>query len=317
MNEKILSFLKSNGPSTNIDICKAIGLQSYVVDALLADMAGKTIKKSHKRLGSTRVYYLSGQEEKARMRVYKSLEEDQQGFLKKLEQKQVLDEADISIEQIEEWQDFMLPFSNQGRQAWHWFEMSEDAAKKLLKPASSPSSQALTLTRRSAPAPKESPKPASPKPESQKPKSQTQTSQKPASPKAGDSKSKGSADVVKADEKQDAAKVKVPEAGFSDRVALWLQSQGAKIIAQSEDKEGFEIETAMPTPLGEQAYLVVVKTPKKKKLNTEDIADAYSKAVSKKVPVILVSSTGFAKSAEKSWSKKYKNIITLIDGKNL
>jgi len=302
MQDKILSFLKTNGPSTNIDICKGIQLQSYVVDALLSSMVGKTIKKSHKRLGSTRVYYLQGQEERARMRVYKSLEPDQQAFLKKLENVRVISGEEISEEQIEEWQDFMLPFSHNGRQAWHWFEINQSAAKKLLKPAAGSPSVSTQPRVVSAPA---APKPAA------RPAEKPQA--KPAT------KGKGGAKVLKADDvkAKKTPKVKVPEAGFADKVALWLQSQGSTIGEKKEEKDGFEIEAMMPTALGEQTYLVIVKTPKKKKLGTGDVSDAYSKAVSRKAPVILVSSTGFAKSAEKFWAKGYKNLLTLIDGKNL
>ena len=295
MNDKVLSFLKSNGPSTNVDISRGLGLQTYIIDALLTDMLGKqSIRKSFKRLGSTRVYYLPGQEERARIRVFNSLEPEQQDFLKQLQKRQVITDEQLSEEDMEEWQDFMVPLEEGATLAWHWFEVSPSAAKKLLGPSVKVSGGAGLHKKQPRAVP-------------------TPTAKKPAKGKGN----VGKARVVGAQEKPQKPEIKSVEAGFADKVAFWLQSQGAQVLSESDSRDGYEIEVTMPTPLGQQAYLVVVKTPKKKKLGTGDVSDAYSKAVSRKAPVILVSSTGFAKSAEKFWSKGYENLLTLIDGKNL
>ncbi len=55
----------------------------------------------------------------------------------------------------------------------------------------------------------------------------------------------------------------------------------------------------------------------KKKVGITDVSRAFARTVQEKSPVILVSATGFSKSARNFWKKEYKDIITLVDGQEL
>ena len=267
MQEQIASFLKQNGPSTHFDIASGTHIDSLIVSAVLSEMGSKNaVKISNKRLGSTRIYYLPGQHDAAKVKIFKSLEQNEQNFLKELQKRKVIIEGDFPMEVISEFGDFLLEFTYGGKRAWYWFEISSEEALKCLGKHKAPTKTEAKLVKKIETV--EAPKPLS--------------------------------------------------TTYLQRVTGWLGTNGALITHTKEvSKNEWEVEVSLQTPLGNQTYLVMVKDPKKKKLGTADVSEAYAKAVEKKMPVILVGSKGVTKSAEKFWDKGYKNLITLVDGKDM
>ena len=79
----------------------------------------------------------------------------------------------------------------------------------------------------------------------------------------------------------------------------------------------FEIEAVLPNAIGQQKYLILALNFKKKQAGVGDISKAFTRAIQVKSPVILLSATGFSKSAHSFWEKEYKNMVSLVDGQDL
>ncbi len=59
VHEKVLSFLKMNGPSLPVDVAKAIGYNSFLTKAVLGELINKgLIKKSHRPIGGSLIYFV-------------------------------------------------------------------------------------------------------------------------------------------------------------------------------------------------------------------------------------------------------------------
>ena len=63
-HKKIISILKTKGPSLPIQIAKEIGISSLFISAILSELANeKRIKISHLKVGGSPLYFLQEQEE--------------------------------------------------------------------------------------------------------------------------------------------------------------------------------------------------------------------------------------------------------------
>ncbi len=83
MNE-IISFLKFNGPSLPVEIGKITNYNTYIMNAILNELVEKgIIKKSKRKIGDSFLYFLPGQEEKARERLATSLNIAEKKILEK------------------------------------------------------------------------------------------------------------------------------------------------------------------------------------------------------------------------------------------
>ncbi|MFH1786129.1 MAG: hypothetical protein ABH829_00545 [archaeon] len=286
MKDKILEYVKSHGPCTPVEIAQKLSLNSMIASAVTADLIGKGILKSRKNVGSQNLYFTPSQADKARIRIFQSMEEREQRFLKELQNKKVILEGDYQNRLIEEFSDFLEEFDFGDKRAWKWFEISSsealDALKRRLGKSDKPKSEAK--------AEKLAPSASLPKPV------------KLPLPKPA----------------QRAAKI-IGGESYADIVVEWLESQGAKVGEVEEIKKDkyWRFTASVPTPLGSQKYLVIVIKETKREAGAKDIKAAFDSAVKDKLPVIMVSSTGFAKSAEKSWSKDYRNMISLVDARTL
>src|SRR3989344_3250741 len=68
LKEKILNFVKTNGPITPTNAVKAVNENVLLVSAILSELvASKLIKISSAKIGTSPLYYAQGQESKLQM----------------------------------------------------------------------------------------------------------------------------------------------------------------------------------------------------------------------------------------------------------
>lgn len=124
IKEKIILFIKRNGPSLPIHIAKEIEQPLLFTSAFLSELSSeKKIRTSHMRIGSSPVYYLPGQEpllskfsihlKSKEKEAYELLKEKK--FLKDSEQPPAIR---VSLRQIK---DFAIPFEYEGELYWRFF----------------------------------------------------------------------------------------------------------------------------------------------------------------------------------------------------
>jgi len=132
--QQILDFIKKKGPSTPNDITRGTGMNSLIVSAMLSDAnERKQLGKSFMRIGSSHLYFTVDQKDKARARLFNSMDDSQKSFLKDLESRKVILDSEIDEESITQYCDFLNGFTLGENKAWHWFELDGQNALKLVE----------------------------------------------------------------------------------------------------------------------------------------------------------------------------------------
>jgi len=93
-----------------------------------------------------------------------------------------------------------------------------------------------------------------------------------------------------------------------------LERMNIEIKDQKTIEKGqeYELKVSAPSAVGTQNYLVKVLDFHKKKVSAKDIYKLGMEAISRKTPVIVISSTGFAKTAVKKWKEELKDFMILM-----
>jgi len=74
--ERVKQIVQMNGPMVLIDVAKKLGVESYLAGAILSTLVNrKVIKQSFRKVGSSPLYYVNGQEERVRKKLYEELTE--------------------------------------------------------------------------------------------------------------------------------------------------------------------------------------------------------------------------------------------------
>ena len=128
LKEKIISTIRSRGPSLPVHIAKEINMSMLFASAFLSELISeKKIKTSNLRVGSSPLYLIRGQEEKLEnfSNYLKSKEKDafvlirDKSFLKDSNQEPAIRVALRAIK------DFAIPFKKQDEIYWRYFKIPE------------------------------------------------------------------------------------------------------------------------------------------------------------------------------------------------
>src|SRR3989344_3649133 len=138
--EKIIQYIKLMGPVLPIQVSKHINTDIIFASAMLSELvARKLIRISHSKIGSSPVYYIEGQEDKLKDKVFEYLKEKEKQAYILLNDKQILKES-----QLEPWQrvalsnlkDFAIPLQvitkNGNEIFWKFHLMTNDSAKESI-----------------------------------------------------------------------------------------------------------------------------------------------------------------------------------------
>ncbi|MBU2562709.1 MAG: hypothetical protein KKF68_03550 [Nanoarchaeota archaeon] len=130
--EKILFFLRRNGPSLPVHIAKEIEQSILFTSAFLSELLSeKKIRLSNMRVGSSPIYFLSGQEsllEKYSIHL-KSKEKD--AFILLKEEKFLIDKEQVPAIRValREIKDFAIPFKKSENLVWRYLKIPESEFK--------------------------------------------------------------------------------------------------------------------------------------------------------------------------------------------
>lgn len=140
---KIISFLKINGPSLPVRIAKTIEMDPVFASAILSELLGsKQIKTSHMKIGASPLYLLSGQEQKLEEHTGNLKPVEKETLLKLKGKKILTDENEepstrVALRNIK---DFAIPFKSQDKIMWKYAFPDGEKLKKpeLIKEAIQP-----------------------------------------------------------------------------------------------------------------------------------------------------------------------------------
>ena len=129
IKEKILEFLRDNGPSLPVHIARNVEMDMIFTSAFLSELiSNQKVKTSYMKVGTSPIYYLPGQEGRLEKfsEYVKGKEKEAYEILKKKEF--ILDsEADPAIKvALRSIKDFAKPFENKGNLVWRYFLIEQN-----------------------------------------------------------------------------------------------------------------------------------------------------------------------------------------------
>ena|SRR3989338_1618456 len=135
--EKIISFIKDNGPSLPVRIAKTIEMEPVFASAILSELLNeKRIKMSNLRVGSSSLYLLQGQEKMLEDFADNLKSVEKEAFLKLKEKIVLEDEKEepairVALRNIK---DFAIPFEKEEKLFWRYSFTDENKLSSLLNP---------------------------------------------------------------------------------------------------------------------------------------------------------------------------------------
>jgi len=273
MKEKIVEFIRENGPTLPVQIVSKTGGNSFVASAYLSDLVDKKeILQSEERVGSVPLYYLEGQET----------------LLKKK-----IDELNLSVKTARDFQKKKVVETPELESKRKDFdrrlkEIEEGENHREVKKKSA-LEKARELIKKTVPKPRIE----VPRPKIEVPKPQIQID-KPVQvrPKVVETPRIEKPKVVET----------IEETTFSKRASEFLETSGVDIL-KSENLTANSGAFIVRAPSSVGPLKFYVKLWSKKRLNKSDVAESYALALEKKMPVIILTNGTVAKTAKKYLSE--------------
>lgn len=136
LKDRIVSFIESNGPSLPSQVAKETGLSILFASAFLSELYNeKRIKMSYLRIGSSPLYFVSGQEfQLEKFAGYlKNKEKEAFQMLKEnkyLEDSKLPPAIRVALREIK---DFAIPFKKDEEICWKFFTISDDEIREMIE----------------------------------------------------------------------------------------------------------------------------------------------------------------------------------------
>ena len=265
MKDKIIEFIKENGPSLPVQVVSKIGGDSFIANAYLSELVdSKSLLQSSEKVGSVPLYYLAGQENlmEKKLKDLNFTVKTARTFQKK------------RVEETLELDAKRDDFNKRLKRIEAEESQRKDKKKRALE-------KARELIRRTVERPRvvEIPKVEVPV-RVERPRVEFQPKvSKPVRPKIERPKD-----------------VKAPS--FSKNALDFLEGLNVEVLKSEKikDNSGAFIIRA-PSSVGPLKFYV--KLWSKKRLNKSDIAESYSLALEKKMPVIILTNGTVAKTTRK------------------
>ncbi|MDO8460761.1 MAG: FaeA/PapI family transcriptional regulator [Nanoarchaeota archaeon] len=326
--ERILSFIESKGPSLPIQIAHAINVSTLFASAFLSELySDQKIKASNMRVGSSALYYLSGQEAQLENFVQYLNQREREAFslLKKEKTLQDLQQTPVIRVALRAIKDFAVPIKvRDGQESilfWKYFTISNEEFVKLIREVVSPpkieekpfvtANEPTVLVQQVAVKEVVTEKKIEEEPLIKKSTKESQSQQAvkdSLSLQMGTNENNHSKlSGIKPIWSNKKSPVIMQENEFSQNIKRYLNSKGIEIseIIDSKKKE-FVAKVRADNLFGKQEYYFVAKD--KKNISDNDFAMAFHKAQSEKMPCLFIS-YGNVNSKGKEYISLWGNLI--------
>ena len=297
--EKILQVIRERGPEFPVRVASAIGQNNIFTAAFMSELVGEQkLKLSNMRVGSSPLYYISGQEEQLQKYVNHLNNKEKEAFnlLKQnniLEDTQVEPAIRVALRHIK---DFATPIQiiDKGRELLFWkiHTMTNEKAKEFIEQIINPQikkQEKAIITEQKV---EEMPK----KQEIEKPIEPVQN-QKTENP------------IIKTIENpiKKAPKIKEISSPFLEDIKKLLIKREYEITKEIlAKKKELTAKVKLNTHLGQQEFYLVAKD--KKKITLEDLVSTLQRAQAEKMPALIISPGEIDKKAMEYY-KEWSNLI--------
>lgn len=295
LKDKIISYIRINGPVIPIQISKAFGGDTMFAGAVLSELiSNRVLKITSAKIGGSPVYFMPGQEEKLEL-LREHLGRVPKQAYDILKEKKVVRESEcepwlrVALKEITDFASPITVRHDDGSEEvfWRWHLLPEDEAKQRIT---------MIVTGKQEPI-KPAPEPIKPVPEPIKPEK----------PDVEDPRKKEEQKTLetKAEKPKKPKKEKVDV--FKNELLAFLQQKGLEVLEEVQMKKGeYGFVVKLESSLGKLSCLAVAK--KKKKLTDNDVLLSYSVAQHHKLPLVLIGKE-LSKKAEAVIEKDARGVV--------
>jgi len=290
--DRIVSIIKLKGPSLPVQIARLSGLEPLFASAFLSELYNEEkIKISNMRIGSSPLYYISGQEELLE-NFSQYLNQREKEALSLLKNKKILEDekqSPVIRVALRAIKDFAVPIrtkiNNEEKTIWKYFLVQNSELKQILD------SKEQTV---------KSPEPIQPAQQLSQPIEKKQEIEQPAI-------SQEHAEKIEKPQKKRQKPRQIEQSNFTLKIKEHLSSKQIEIFdVIMEKKKEFIAKIRIGSMFGKQEYYLTAKD--KKRISETDLTIAHQKAQSEKMIALLMSSGDPDKKASE-YLQIWKNLI--------
>ncbi len=300
--DKILQFLRMNGPSLPSKIGKLLNTDLLLASAHLSDLISQgKAKVSSLKIGGSPLYYLPGQEQQLAHYASGNLNPKDMAVLHSLQEKKLLREAQLPLLDkvaLRSLKDFAIPLQvtveGQKELFWKWHLCSAQEINELLAGYFAPPPREIEPAAESrATGPSKSPFPA-----------QTTLVPPPISEKQDSEALPGAA------RPKERVKRKKQEEEFFPEVEEICQKLKISIEQKETIRKNAELELIIKVPSAVGVMTYFCKAKNKGKCDEKDLSAAYMQAQIKKLPLLLLYTGELTKKAQEMLdSGAFENVM--------
>lgn len=317
--ERIISTIKSKGPSLPIHIARAVSIQPLFAAAFLSELYGEQkIKISNIKVGSSPLYYLEGQEPMLENFIEHLNSKEREAFLLLKKEKFLEDETQLPAIRvaIRGLKDFAIPIKvkkdSQEKIFWRYFLIQENEFISLINkelPKIQIETPKEVIVEKKEEIREEIPvQPIIEETPVEKIKETIKEIETAIAEKVEDQEEEKVQKEEKKEEKKPVKKkVKQEDLKFVNNITDYLNKKDIEVIETLlEKKKEFIAKVRTDTPFGKQEYLLIAKD--KKKISEEELTIALQKASENKMQVLILAPGEIDKKAI-VYAETWRNIL--------
>ena len=278
----ILTSISTKGPSLPVHVARAANLSILFASAFLSELYSEgKVKMSRMKVGSSSLYYLTGQEAQLENFVEYLNSKEKEAFYLLKKEKILSDEIQSTAIRValRAIPDFAIPIKlnidGEQKICWRYFLIPDSAIKSIAQ-------EYFDLEKKN------------------KSESQTSLIQKSAELTQEEK-------IQKIQTRKAREKIQNGESAFTKKVKLHLTKHNVEVLSIIlEKKKDFLARACINALFGKQEYYLIAKD--KKKINEDDLAIALQKAQTEKMPALFLS-TGDIDKKSISYLNEWRNLI--------
>jgi len=326
---KVIQIISTKGPQLQMDIAKGLGVEGFIAGAILSTLTGRgELKTSHRKIGASPIYYVSGQEQIVKNRLYPELNELEKRALERLKEMKVAFKDDLYPQErvlLSELKDFVDYLQvKQGDDevlCWKHNSVSDDEFESILNSKFNATAAAPLETAEPSIVVErgeiilgeeadEKPKISEEKTEALKEIAEEKIdNEKDKSIVAPEEKELKKSEEPKLKSERKRVVSKEPKGAFEKKVLEHAKELGLKIIEKVSVRGDPEYIVSTELPFGEQRYILKAKN---KSLNENDISRFYVECSAKKMPGIFLTTKQLSKKVKTYFEKHFGSLIRII-----
>jgi hypothetical protein len=270
---KVLQIIQSDGPKLPTELTKAVGVESYIASAILSTLVKNGhLHNSNRKIGSSLIYYIDGQEETVRQMLLKELNVTELKALETIKKMRVALENELYPQErylMNDLKDFVTQLKlktddNQDITCWKYYEVSDEELKNIVKSKLVPKKE----------------------PEAVK------------------------EELILIKEKT-VRKKAVTLSGFGEKVNKYLQGIDADTTAVIRSKPNELVSLIkIPTIIGSQSFMLFALN--KKSITETDLSKIYVESSKERKPVLLVVANELGSKAQKYVEKHFGDVLKVV-----